>query len=118
MINDILSLASQAIPMDCITYRRFSNRVLNNVGIEVNHYFADIEIKANVQAVNNQTYLELGLDLQKTYVTCFAMFDVLDIGRNTSSDLFIFGGATYQVWSKVDWLVQAGFNEFLAVRID
>lgn len=117
MIN-VLKTALRMIPLEPIIYSKFQSRAINDIGIEENNYNTPITIRASVQAVPRSMYEQLGLDLQKKFVTVYTTQDVVDVGRDTPGDKFIYVGETYLIESKTDWLSFNGWNSFMAVRVD
>lgn len=117
MIN-VLKTALKMIPPEPIEYYKFSSRAINDIGIEENTYSSAITIHASVQAVPRSMYEQLGLDLQKKFVTVYTAQNVIDVGRDTSGDKFLYYGETYLIESKTDWISFNKWNSFMAVRVD
>lgn len=72
---------------------------------------------ASVQAVPRDTYVRMGLDLQRNYVSVFASVDAIDLERDAQGDRFVFDGSEYQIESENSWFLRDGWAECLAVEI-
>lgn len=72
---------------------------------------------ASVQSVPRETYVALGLDLQRNYVTVFAAADIVDLQRDSSGDQFVSDGVIYQIESQTSWYLRDGWAECFAVEI-
>lgn len=117
-MKNLLKQATSLIPMDTVAYSIFMSDTTNDVGLDVSTYATAINIKANVQAISRQNYIELGLDLNKKYVTIFTYENMQDVDRDKSGDRFVYNGETYEILSETDWLNKDGWNYYMAVRID
>lgn len=115
--SNLLNRALSVIKPDNVTYRKFKRRTTNSVGIYVEEYESDVEVKASVQAVSNYVYKELGLDFQKAYVRIYISVDVIDLSRDVSGDRFIIFGNTYQLMSSGMWFPIDGWVGLTAVQI-
>ena len=118
MISNVLSMAQSVIPPVCITYYKFMDREVNDVGVIVSGYDDGITIYANVHPVQRSVYQDYGLDFNKKYIKVFAQKNVIDLDRDVSADKIKYDGEMYQVHNKTDWKRYNGWNSFLAVRID
>lgn len=117
-MNNLYQIASMVIAPQTITYYKYKDRELNDVGIDVTTYETPVDVKANVQAVPRRIYEQYGLDLQKNYVMIYSDINFLDIGRDVSGDKIVYGGQTFQDLSLTDWFLQNGWVSVLAVQVD
>jgi len=117
-MKNLLKQATHLIPMDDVIYYKYSSKALDDVGREVLTFASPLNIKANVQAVSRNRYVELGLDLNKKYVTIFTYENMQDVDRDKSGDKFIYNGETFKVESETDWLAKDLWTYYTAVRID
>lgn len=102
--SDLLADAFTAIDPVPVQYLKYGSRALNAVGQWVTTYFAAVTAYASVQAIPRGAYKQLGLDLQKKYVSLFVELDVVDLDRDQTGDRFILpDGLTYQIESETDW---------------
>lgn len=85
-------------------YRDTGMRTTTRTGRDVTQ-FAPMEIIEDgyVVPVPRNLYVNLGLDLQKNYVTWFTPVAVIDLQRNFSGDQIVFSGRRYQLESETDW---------------
>lgn len=117
-MKNLLKHATSLIPMDTILYSKFTSDTANDVGLDDPAYAAATKIKANIQSVSRQNYIDLGLDLNKKYVTIFTHENMQDVDRDKSGDRFVYNGETYEILSGTEWLNKDGWNYYTAVRID
>lgn len=115
--GNLLKRALHLTGSQAVTYRRFSGRTTNEIGLDVSSYADPVEIKGSVQAVPRSTYEQLGLDFQKRYVTLYTVAEVLDLQRDISGDMIEFGGKTYQLVSSTDWQPMDGWQSVLCVEV-
>lgn len=117
--QNLLAIASRVIGLQTITYKQYLSGTINNVGIRVPTYAADVSVKASVQPVPRSVYEQYGLDLQKSYITIFTSTAMVDLKRDYASDRIGYNGGTYQLPSNQgDWHSVDGWNSYLAVKID
>ncbi len=115
--SNLLRSALRLIKPTQILYLQATGRTQNAVKQFVATFADPVPLMASVQAVNRDTYNELGLDFQKNYIKVFASKNIVDLGRDTSGDRLIFNGKLYQIESQVDWFVMDGWASCLAVYV-
>ena len=115
--SNLLNRAARLIRLTPIDYYAFNVRQMNAVGQWVPYYNPMTPFPASVQAVPRDTYVRLGLDLQKNYVTVFASVNAVDLERDSSGDRFVFDGSMYQIESENSWFLRDGWAECLAVEV-
>jgi hypothetical protein len=117
--QNIFKMASMAIGLQTVTWKKFVSRSISDVGIDIPVYDNGTIIKASIQPVSRSVYEQNGLDLQKNYVTIFTSHELIDVQRDHSSDRIIYNGSTFQLLANQgDWFTVDGWNNYLAVRID
>lgn len=114
---NIFRIASRVIKPTKVQYMRYLGRTLNAARQYVPQYDTSVYIMASVQPVDRSVYALYGLDVQKNYITVFAAVDTIDIQRDTSSDIFVWNGAQWQIDSKNDWVAQDGWMSCKAVKL-
>jgi hypothetical protein len=109
---NLLALATQAIGFSSAILTRWKGNVAGDDGILAPTYYAGMTITASIQPTPRTLYQQLGLDLQKDYLTVYTSSEiqVRDIERNTSSDLLDFDGKRYQAESHTPWTSQNGWR--------
>jgi hypothetical protein len=99
------------------TYYRCTGRTTNEIGLDVSSFTDPVTVRGSWQPIPKNTYQDLGLDLQKTYVTWITCDLMQDIGRDESGDQVEFQGKRYQVYSATPWGDVAGFSKYTLVQI-
>lgn len=94
-----------------------AGRTINSVGVYETQYAAPVRVRASVQAVQRNVYAQLGLEMQKNYVTLFVRQNAVDLDRDTSGDVFSYSGRLYQLLSNLPWYRQDGWVSVLCVDI-
>ncbi len=116
--DNILEEAFQAIDTEVCKWVKYTSRTLNAVGQWVTIYADPVDVDASVQAVSRNTYMLLGLDLQKDYTNIFVPADTTDLDRDVTGDRMILSdGKIYQIESTSDWYGMDGWTECLCVRV-
>lgn len=102
-----------------IQWLPYVDRVLNDARQWVTTYGQPQPIEASVQAVDRQTYVDLGLDFQKDYLQVYACVDSTDVDRDQTGDRFILpDGRVYQIESELPWFMMDGWTGSLCVKVD
>jgi len=114
---NLKAMSAQIVPQQIVSYSAFVSRSENDLGKDVAVFADSVEVTANVQPVQRSVYEQLGLNLQKEYVTIFTTYNMGDVARDRTGDKFVFQERTYQIESKMDW-TSRGWDSALAVRID
>jgi hypothetical protein len=115
--SNLFLRASKLISRNPINYWPYLSRVKNASRQWVSTFGPVQVIYASVQAVSRDTYVQLGLDFQRNYVTVFAAINVVDLVRDSSGDQFVFDGKIYQIESQNTWFLRDGWAECMAVEI-
>jgi len=115
--SNLLEEAFENIETQLIQYKKFNGRALNAVGQWVNSYLPDQDVEASVQAVNRNTYQQLGLDFQKNYIQIYICLNGVAITRDSAGDRFLYNGKEYQCDSELSWFEMDGWVGLLAVRL-
>lgn len=116
-LGPLLTLAQRIIPPQAVSYYAFTGDTKNAAGVLVPAYAALATIKGNVQAVARNMYEELGLDLQKNYVTVYTNQPLRDLKRGGGVDRIAYGGRLYEVESNTDWVSQDGWLGSVCVDV-
>lgn len=115
--SNLFKRAARLIKLGPVDYYPAAARSLNAVGQWVPTFTGPQTIQASVQAVPRDTYVRLGLDLQRNYVTVYAAINAIDLERDSSGDRFVFDGRMYQLESNNSWYIRDGWVEALAVEV-
>lgn len=116
--SNILEEAFGAIDTEVCQWIKYTDRTLNAVGQWVTVYAEPVDVDASVQAVSRNTYMQLGLDLQKDYTNIFVPCDTTDLDRDVTGDRMILpDGKIYQIESTSDWYGMDGWTECLCIRV-
>lgn len=114
---NILSMALSVIASQPITYLAYVSRSTNTIGLQNAVYAAPVTINGSIQPVQRELMETLGLDLQRNYQRIFVPNQIIDIGRDVTSDKFQFQGVTYQGLSLTKWIGVDGWNECLVIEV-
>ena len=115
--SNILATALSVIAASPIQYYAWQSRTTNSIGYDTNVYAAPVTLYGSVQPVQRNLYEQYGLDLQKTYLWVYLRSSVLDINRDTSSDVLVFNANNYQILSQTNWYPIDGWTAFIAVQV-
>lgn len=115
--SNILNMALSVIAKTTVQYYEAVARPLNNIGQNFTQYAPAVNIIGSFQPVPRALYMTLGLDFQKTYFRLFTSNNVVDIGRDVSSDQISFQGRRYQCESSTPWFGLDGWVEVLCIDI-
>ncbi len=115
--SNLLGMALRVIARQSFDYYAFIARVKNSAGLFVPDYASPVTLTGSVQPVPRVLYQNLGLDLQRNYLTFYVEKDILDLRRDVSGDKFVFAGLTYQCESITNWFPMDGWVPVLAVQI-
>lgn len=114
---DLLALAMTVIPPEKIRLYKGGEMSVDEYGIERPEYAEAEEIKASVQAVNNQMYQTFGLDLQKNYKLVYASVKLAGINSQAVPDRVEYDGKYYDVVRETDWTTYNGWSGVLVVEV-
>ena len=114
--SNLLSVALGIIGTTAIQLFRFVERNTNAIGNLVSLYDYPVDCRTSVQAVPRTLMHQLGLDMQKNYITVYAIDDVNDIERDTSGDVIYWNGKYWQSESSTDWHAIDGWQGTLFVE--
>ncbi len=117
--SNLLEEAFEVIETQPIQWMEFIERTLNPVGQYIGKWKDPVTVEASVQAVDRKTYVELGLDFQKDYVTIYACVDFDDLDRDVTGDrIFLEDGKLYQLESLLPWFDIDGWVGAVAVIVN
>lgn len=114
---DLLSLAMTVIPPEKVRLYKAGGMAVDEYGIERPEYAEAEEIKASVQAVDNQMYQTFGLDLQKNYKLVYASVKLAGINSQEVPDRIEYDGKLYEVVRETDWSTYNGWSGVLVVEV-
>lgn len=115
--SNLLRQAAKVIKFTSVQYFKYAGKTLNARRENVDTYDAAVTLSASVQAVPRAKYMELGLDFQKNYIKMFASKNLIDVQRDYSGDLFVYGGRKYKLIDNTNWYLQDGWATALAIDI-
>lgn len=115
--SNLLNRAFGVIAAQTVQYRQYLGKTTNAAGIEVASWADPIPVRGSLQPVDTTLIKNLGLDLEKTYVTFYTPRLMTDLARDRASDRISFGGQTFQVISMANWNLQDGWVRVLCVEV-
>lgn len=114
---NLLNKALSVIGAQQIDLYAFESSVTNEIGLDVITYAAPVKLRASVQAVPQEAYSDMGLDLSREYIAIWGSAALKKLTRNTSGDQVEFNGNRYEVMTENDWFVVDGWTAVIAVRV-
>lgn len=114
--SNLLSVALGIIGTTPVQLYRFIDRTRTGIGNLVSAYDDPVDCRVSLQAVPLTLMHQLGLDMQKSYITVYAVEDVDDIERDTSGDVIYWNGKYWQSESSTDWHAIDGWQGTLFVE--
>lgn len=115
--SNLLLQAGRLIRFSPIDYYAFDSRSINAARQWVATFTRIPDVYASVQAVQRNSYVQYGLDLQKNYVKVYAARNIIDLARDSSGDRFIYDGRLFQLESQYTWFKEDGWDKCIAVDI-
>ncbi|MDR1367916.1 MAG: hypothetical protein LBJ76_04270 [Candidatus Accumulibacter sp.] len=116
--NNLLKQAMRLIGHQTVVYRKNIGSAISDTGRDVPAYAPPVEIgSGSVQPVPTSRYAEMGLDLEKVYVTWYVPADVTGVSRGLSGDQIEWNGAVYQCQDDTSWYGQDGWRQVTCVRV-
>jgi hypothetical protein len=115
--SNLLNRAARLIRLMPIDYYAAAARSANAVGQYVPTFQAPVVIQASVQAVPRDTYVKMGLDLQRNYWMIYTSINAVDLERDSSGDRFVFNNRMCQIESNNSWFLSDGWVGCLAVEV-
>lgn len=117
--GNLLRRALRNIPKTTVLWYKFSEKTINQMGVEVNDYDAPVTIEqASCQPIENREYEALKLNLQKKYMRVFATADINVFESAGSPDKIEYDGHKWTVVANQRWSPYDGWNELICVRDD
>ncbi len=116
--SNLLRLAHRLISWQDVTYFRTTGRTLNAAKQWVAEYDAGTKLQCSIQAIDRNTYINMGLDFNVLAVNIFAPLDLVDVERDSSGDQFEYNGDRYKMANGQNWFEQDGWATCMAVRIN
>lgn len=114
--GNLLNLAFSLIPSESVQYLKFTGNNQSEIGLDSPQYADPIVLPASVQAVSNDTYSQLQLDLSKNYRRVFLPANAAGVDQMKSSDVLIFQGRRWNVVSTDDWYKYDGWNSVIVAE--
>lgn len=116
--SNILAQALSVIGQTSFSYYKFLERVTDEYGIDVPLYAEPVTITGSLQPVPRNLYQNLGLDLNKNYITVYSTSPLFDVRRDTSGDNIVWAGLVFQALSANDWKAVDGWQSVLFIQVD
>lgn len=113
---NVLKMAFKVISKVSVQYKQVTGRTINDLGNWVPAY-TTITVTGSLQPIPKSFYQQMGWDLQKSYFTLYIPNNVIDVGRDTSGDQFIFQGNLYQCLSENDWFPLDGWTGVVSILV-
>lgn len=98
-------------------YYQFQGSTLDDLGRDIPQYSDPINLTGSIQAVPNKMYEQLGLDLEKNYITVFCPQLIQSLAQNTQPDRIIWNNRTFEAIETKDWTNLNGYTKALFVEI-
>ena len=114
---NILEMALSVIASQTVTYYKFIERSLNEVGQDISVFMEPQQLQGSFQPMPKDAYNSFGLDLQQEYFIFYVSKKIIDLDRDTSGDQLVFGGDRFQCLSNTEWYNLDGWKAVVCVRI-
>lgn len=98
-------------------FYQFQGSTLDDLGRDIPQYLDPINLKGSIQAVPNKMYEQLGLDLDKNYITVFCPQLIQSLAQNSQPDRIIWNNRTFEAIETKDWTNLNGYTKALFVEI-
>ena len=98
-------------------FYQFQGSTLDDLGRDIPQYLDPINLKGSIQAVPNKMYEQLGLDLDKNYITVFCPQLIQSLAQNTQPDRIIWNNRTFEAIETKDWTNLNGYTKALFAEI-
>ena len=116
-VGNLLSMAQRLVGPDPLQLRRYVGTAPDGAGIKLPVYDQPFDIQGNAQPVDRKVYQDLGLDLQKDYITVYTSATLRDLKRDKAPDQVLWAGQSWTVESNKDWKDQNGWAGSLCVAV-
>lgn len=116
---NVAAVAMTAIWKQTITYYRNTGRELSAIGTFLSTYADPLTIRGSWQFQSRKVIEKLGLQLNATYAIFYSEWqNVVDIQRDMSGDVLIYGGNQYNViQTPSDWDVEDNWVGVWCVKV-
>lgn len=114
---NLLNVAFGAIAQQMPLYIKATGRALDDAGVWITSFADPVQVRASVQTVEQEAYVELGLDMRRSYLMIFSNLNPADSERGESADRFAYGGRLYEVEKTTPWNNQDGWSYCRVVDI-
>lgn len=98
-------------------FYQFQGSTLDDLGRDIPQYSDPINLTGSIQAVPNKMYEQLGLDLDKNYITVFCPQLIQSLAQNSQPDKIIWNNRTFEAVETKDWTNLNGYTKALFVEI-
>lgn len=98
-------------------FYQFQGSTLDDLGRDIPQYSDPMNLKGSIQAVPNKMYEQLGLDLDKNYITVFCPQLIQSLAQNSQPDKIIWNNRTFEAVETKDWTNLNGYTKALFVEI-
>lgn len=98
-------------------FYQFQGSTLDDLGRDIPQYSDPINLKGSIQAVPNKMYEQLGLDLEKNYITVFCPQLIQSLAQNSQPDKIIWNNRTFEAIETKDWTNLNGYTKALFAEI-
>lgn len=115
--TNLYRLATTLIRRQPVKYYEYAGRFPDKQRNLVAMYREHKTLYASIQAVQREKYADMGLDFQENYVKIFVDKDIVDLDRDSTGDMFYFGGKYYKMENEKTWFYQDGWTSCIAVEV-
>lgn len=98
-------------------FYQFQGSTLDDLGRDIPQYSDPMNLKGSIQAVPNKMYEQLGLDLDKNYITVFCPQLIQSLAQNSQPDRIIWNNRTFEAIETKDWTNLNGYTKALFIEI-
>ena len=98
-------------------FYKFKGSTLDEFGRDIPEYFTPVTYTGSIQAVPNKMYEQLGLQLDKNYMTVFCPQLMQSLAEQTQSDIIVYDNKKFQIIENKNWFNQNGYTKILMVEI-
>ena len=117
MFGNLLGMAASVIPQQQLVWQEFKRRVLKPGGVWVNEYAENKNITGSIQAVDLNSYQNLGFDSAKRYWKLYTSNPVKMTAEGGAPDIIHWQGKRMEPVGETPWDNQDGWRGVYLVEI-
>lgn len=115
--SNLLRMALTVIaPTQNVAYRAYMGEHENSFGGTVPNYGTTTPLfGVSVQPITKEQIQQMGLAVNKRYVSVWTLTDVEAAWRGRQNDILLWSGSEWEVLPQEDWIIQDGWRVITAV---